>query len=59
MRVSDKMTGDRRTFPRWPGVDKGLVYQIHPQIPLCKKKISITLKCRHIYGVLNIDEIKN
>jgi hypothetical protein len=24
-----------------------------------KKKISITLKCRHMHGVLNVDEIKN
>jgi hypothetical protein len=33
--------------------------QFLPQIPLCKKKISITSKCRHMYGVLNVDEIKN
>jgi hypothetical protein len=29
------------------------------QILLCKKKILITSKCRHMYGVLNVDEIKN
>jgi hypothetical protein len=29
------------------------------QIPLCKKKITITSKCRHMYGVQNVDEIKN
>jgi hypothetical protein len=29
------------------------------QIPLCKKKITITSKYRHMYGVQNVDEIKN
>jgi hypothetical protein len=29
------------------------------QIPLCKKKIPITSKCRHMHGVQNGDEIKN
>jgi hypothetical protein len=33
--------------------------KFHLQIPLCKKKIHITSKCRHMYGVLNVDEIKN
>jgi hypothetical protein len=33
--------------------------KFQPQIPLCKKKIPITSKCRHMYGVLNVDEIKN
>jgi hypothetical protein len=31
--------------------------QIQPQILLCKKKIPITSKYRHMYGVLNVDEI--
>jgi hypothetical protein len=33
--------------------------QIFSQILLCKKKIPVTSKCRHIYEVLNVDEIKN
>jgi hypothetical protein len=33
--------------------------QILPQISLCKNKIHITSKCRHMHGVLNVDEIKN
>jgi hypothetical protein len=37
----------------------GLVTNFNPQIPLCKKKIPITSKCRHMYGVLNVDEVKN
>jgi hypothetical protein len=31
--------------------------QIQPQISLCKKKIPITSKYRHMHGVLNVDEI--
>jgi hypothetical protein len=31
--------------------------QIQPQISLCKKKILITSKYRHMHGVLNVDEI--
>jgi hypothetical protein len=31
--------------------------QIQPQIPLCKKKITITSKYRHMHEVLNVDEI--
>jgi hypothetical protein len=30
-----------------------------PNSTMQKKKISITLKCRHMHGVLNVDEIKN
>jgi hypothetical protein len=30
-----------------------------PKFHYAKKKFSITLKCRHMYGVLNVDEIKN
>jgi hypothetical protein len=37
----------------------GLVTKFSSQILLCKKKILITSKCRHMYGVLNVDEIKN
>jgi hypothetical protein len=33
--------------------------KFHPQILLCKKKISIASKCRHMHVVLNIDEITN
>jgi hypothetical protein len=33
--------------------------KFHPQISLCKKKILITSKCRHMHVVLNIDEITN
>jgi hypothetical protein len=39
--------------------NKGLVSRICPQILLCKKKILITSKCRHMHEVLNVDEIKN
>jgi hypothetical protein len=31
--------------------------RIH-NLALYKKKIPITLKCRHMHGVLNVDEIK-
>jgi hypothetical protein len=43
------------TTKMWPCVDA----KFQPQIPLCKKKILITSKCRHMHRVLNIDEIKN
>jgi hypothetical protein len=33
--------------------------QIHPKFHYAKRRFSITSKCRHIYGVLNVDEIKN
>jgi hypothetical protein len=33
--------------------------KFQPQISMCKKKIPITSKCRHMHGVLNVDEIKN
>jgi hypothetical protein len=36
-----------------------LVFNFNPEIPLCKKKILIISKCWHMYGVLNVDEIKN
>jgi hypothetical protein len=36
-----------------------LVPDLGTQIPLCKRRFPITLKCRQMYGVLNIDEIKN
>jgi hypothetical protein len=39
----------------WPCLDA----KFQPQIPLCKKKIPILSKCRHMHGVLNVDEIKN
>jgi hypothetical protein len=41
------------------GWGPGLDPKFHPQILLCKKKIPITSKCRHMHVVLNIDEIKN
>jgi hypothetical protein len=34
-------------------------FQILPPNLLCKIPIPVTSKCRHIYGVLNVDEIKN
>jgi hypothetical protein len=37
----------------------GLDVKFQPQIPLCKKKILITLKYRYMHRVLNVDEIKN
>jgi hypothetical protein len=49
--------------PLWLAVFDGprLDTEIHLQIPLYKKKkgFSITSKYRHIYKVLNVDEIKN
>jgi hypothetical protein len=33
--------------------------QIHPKFHYAKRRFPITSKCRHIYGVLNVDEIKN
>jgi hypothetical protein len=33
--------------------------QFEPQISLCKKKIHITLKYRHMHRVLHVDKIKN
>jgi hypothetical protein len=41
------------------GSKQGLDIKIHPQILLCKKKIPVTLKYRHMHVVLNVDEIKN
>jgi hypothetical protein len=35
----------------------GLDAKFHPQILLCKKRIPITSKYRHVHGVLNVDEI--
>jgi hypothetical protein len=35
-----------------------LDFIIHPKFHYVKKRFLITLKCRHIYGVLNVDEIK-
>jgi hypothetical protein len=40
-------------------IHQGLVEFTSPPIPRCKKKISIILKCGHMYEVLNVDEIKN
>jgi hypothetical protein len=37
----------------------GLDFRIHPKFHSVKRRFSITLKCRHIYRVLNIDKIKN
>jgi hypothetical protein len=34
-----------------------LVPKFNLQISLCKKKIPITSKCRHMHGVLNVDKI--
>jgi hypothetical protein len=39
----------------WPGLDT----QIYPKFHYVKRRFPITSKCRYIYGVLNIDEIKN
>jgi hypothetical protein len=36
-----------------------LVHKFFSQILLCKKKIPITSKYRHMYVVLNVDKIKN
>jgi hypothetical protein len=30
-----------------------------PKFHYAKRRFTITSKCRHIYGVLNVDEIKN
>jgi hypothetical protein len=38
-----------------PGLDS----RIHPKFYCAKRRFLLTSKCRHIYGVLNIDEIKN
>jgi hypothetical protein len=49
---------------RWRSTEvrfQGLVY-IHkftPKFHYAKRRFSITSKYRHIYGVLNVDEIKN
>jgi hypothetical protein len=36
-----------------------LVSQIHHKFYYAKRRFSITSKYRHIYGVLNVNEIKN
>jgi hypothetical protein len=33
--------------------------KFHPKFHYTKKNFPVTLKCRHMHGVLNIDEIKN
>jgi hypothetical protein len=33
--------------------------KLHPKFHYAKRRFPITSKCRHIYGVLNVDEIKN
>jgi hypothetical protein len=40
-------------------LNKPLDTQIEPKFHYAKRRFSITLKCQHIYGVLNVDEIKN
>jgi hypothetical protein len=39
----------------------GLVYipEFTSKFYYAKRRFPITSKCRHIYGVLNVDEIKN
>jgi hypothetical protein len=43
-----------RFFPS-PRLDS----RIHPKFSYAKRRFPIILKCRHIYRVLNVDEIKN
>jgi hypothetical protein len=38
---------------------KFLDFRIHPKFYYAKRRFPVTSKYRHIYGVLNIDEIKN
>jgi hypothetical protein len=40
---------------QWPCLDS----QIHSKFYYVKRRFSVTSKYRHIYGVLNIDKIKN
>jgi hypothetical protein len=41
--------------------DFALVYflKFTPKFHYAKRRFPITSKCRHMYGVLNVDEIKN
>ena len=47
----------------WPGAEDELRgCLVHPKfqtLALCKKKITVTSNLRYMYGVLNVDEIKN
>jgi hypothetical protein len=40
------------------GLGPGLVPNSYPKFHYAKKRFPITSKCRHMHGVLNIDEIK-
>jgi hypothetical protein len=48
--IIDNLQYERQIFSR---------YQIHPKFHYVKRRFLITSKCRYIYGVLNLDEIKN
>jgi hypothetical protein len=37
----------------------GLVPNFSPKFHYAKRRFSVTSKCRHMYEVLNVDEIKN
>jgi alpha/beta superfamily hydrolase len=49
------LVGEPHPLEAWTMLDTKVCHQIL----LCKKKIFITLKYRHIHRVLNVDEIKN
>jgi hypothetical protein len=59
--------GVRRTPPSDPcvviptgqGLGPCLDPKFHPKFHYAKRRFSVTSKCRHIYRVLNVDEIKN
>jgi hypothetical protein len=52
---SDWATRKAAADTLWPCLDA----KFSPKFYYAKRKFSITSKCRHMHGVLNIDKIKN
>jgi hypothetical protein len=51
--------GRRCRLPRQGCLRACLDSKYFPKFHYVKRRFSITLKCRHMHGVLNVDEIKN
>jgi hypothetical protein len=43
----------------WPRLDTQVDHKYFSKFYYAKRRFSITSKCRHMHGVLNVDEIKN
>jgi hypothetical protein len=49
------MLSEEAAVALWPCLDP----KYFPKLHYVKRRFSITSKCRHMYGVVNVDEIKN